>query len=236
MAPITGHDGSVTFASGYTTYNFAWTITDGGASVETTPFQPPGDSITRSFAIADWSGEYRCRQVATVNTGLTLAGGYYAPRAHSFTLEMTAQDLLTTPFGANYNTRIAGLLSATGSYDCYLDNTVVLPQRGSSDTVTLTIDAGDTYTIPMIVREIGARVSTDGSDRHVTVTWESNGNFTETGTPIIGVGGAAVFIAEGGRQYSGNIIVTRIAISQTASRDIAEYTFGFVGNGDLTAA
>jgi len=236
MAAIAGHDGHVTFASGYTTNAHAWSITDGGASVDTTPFQPTGDWTTRALAIADWNGEYRCKQVATLATRLTAAGGSYDSNAHSFSLELSAQDLLTTPFGVDYQTRIAGLLGGTGSYDCYLDATATLPQRGDSDTITLTIDAGKTYGIPVVIREIEARVSTDGSDRHATITWESNGAITRAGTPLIGATGAATFLAVGGRTYTGDILITRIGISMAAARDIAEYAFGFAGNGDLTAA
>jgi len=237
MAAIDGIDGSVTFASGFVTNAHGWRINDGGDLTDTTPFGPTGNSRTRGFAIANWEGDYRCWQEATVSTGLTVAGGYYSTNAHAWSLEMTAEDLPTTPFGASYNTRMAGLLSASGSYDCYLDDTTALPNRGDTDTITLTIDAGMSYAIPIVIGNAEARVEAAGGDRHVTVNWESNGDFTETGAvPVVGVGGAAVFVAEGARQYSGDILIISVGIDMASTLDIAEFSFGFVGNGALTAA
>lgn len=236
MAAITGHDGNVVFAGGYVTNVHAWRITDNTGALDTTPFQPAGDSRTKAVAIGNWEGEYRCHQVATVVTDITATGGYYDTNAHSFSLEIVADDLITTPFGADYNTRISGLLSASGSYDCYIDDGVVLPTHGSTDTLTLTMALGASYSIPVLITSVESRVSADGSDRHLTINWESNGNFTETATPIIAATGAAEFTAEGGREYSGTILITRIGITMTAQRDAAEYTFGFVGNGDLAGA
>jgi len=237
MAGITGHDGSVTYAAGYTTNTHAWRVTDGGDTILTTPFAPAGDSVTRAAAISNWEGEYRTWQPGTVNTGLTMAGGYYVTNAHSYSLEITAEDLMTTPFGADYNTRISGLLSATGSYECYIDDTTTLPVRGTTDTITLTIDTGKSYEIPILIASVDVPVSADGGDRVLTVNWESSGNFTETGAvPLIASTGAAIFVAAGARQYSGTILVIRLGISQTATRDSAEWTIGFVGSGDNTAA
>ena len=146
---------------------------------------------------------------------------------------MTAEDLLTTPFAVNYNTRMAGLVSATGSYDCYVDSTTALPAHGSADVLTVDIDGTFSYSIPINVISAEPRVSADGADRHLTVSWESNGDFTEIGgAPVVGVSGNATFVAQGGRQYVGDIVIIRIGISMTAARDAAEFTFGFVGDGD----
>ena len=236
MAAITGHDGSVTFAAGYTDDTHAWRINDAGDVPIVTPFGPAGDAEVRVAGIGDWSGEYRCWQQSTVSTDLTLAGGFYSTNAHSYSIELICKDLLTTPFGADYNTRIGGLVSASGSYDCYLDGTTPLPNRGSSDTITLTVDAGQTYEIPIIISNVESRVSASGDDRHVVVSWESRGEITETTVPVIGITGAATFVADGARRYTGDILITRIGITLTYAREAAEWTFGFMGNGDLTAA
>jgi len=236
MAAITGHNGSVTFAAGYTDDAHAWRINDKNELPIVTPFAPAGDAEVRVAGIGDWDGEYRCWKQSTVSTDLTLAGGYYSTNAHSYSLELVCKDLLTTPFGADYNTRIGGLVSASGSYDCYLDGTTALPNSGNSDTITLTIAAGEKYEIPILIGNVEPRVSASGDDRHVVVSWESRGAITETAVPIIGVTGGAVFLAAGARQYSGAILVTRIGITMTYAREAAEYTIGFMGNGDLTAA
>ena len=54
--------------------------------------------------------------------------------------------------------------------------------------------------------------------------------------PVIGVTGAAAFVAEGARKYTGDILINRIGITMTYAREAAEFTFGFLGNGDLTSA
>ena len=236
MAAIAGNDGSVTFAAGYTDDAHAWRINNTGDLPIVTPFAPAGDAEVRVAGISDWDGEYRCWKQSTVSTDLTMAGGYYTTNAHSASIELVCKDLPTTPFGADYITRIAGLVSASGSYDCYLDSVTPLPTRGSSDTITLTVDAGETYEIPILIGNVESRVSASGDDRHVVVSWESRGAITETTVPVIGVSGAATFVAEGARKYTGNILVTRIGISLTFAREAAEYTIGFMGNGDLTAA
>ena len=236
MAAINGYEGSVTFAAGYTDSVHAWRIMDGGDMAIITPFAPPGNAVVRAAALGNWDGEYRCWKQSSISTGLTLAGGYYSTGAHSFTLSLTAEDLITTPFGANYNTRIAGLLSATGSYDCYLDDTTPLPSRGSSDTITLTVDAAETYVIPIIINTAEARVGAAGDDRHVTISWESRGEIVETGVPVVGVSGAAEFVAKGARKYNGNIVVLSVGISMTYAQEAAEYTIGFSGNGDPAGA
>ena len=236
MAAINGYEGSVTFASGYTTSAHAWRISDAGDVIDITPFAPAGNAVVRAAAIGDWSGEYRCWEQATADTDLTMAGGYYTTNAHSFSINLTRADLLTTPFGADYNTRIGGLLSGTGSYDCYLDDTTPLPSRGSTDTITLVIAAGSTYEIPIVIGNVESRVGASGDDRHVTVNWESRGEITETGVPSITAAGAGEFVAEGGRKFTGDILLTSIDITLTYAREAAEWTFGFAGNGDLTAA
>ena len=236
MAAITGHEGDVTFAAGHTTDVHAWRVNNFGDLPIVTPFAPAGDAEVRVAGIGDWDGEYRCWQPSTVSTDLTMAGGFYTTNAYSYTIELVCKDLLTTPFGVDYNTRIGGLVSASGSYDCYLDDTTPLPTRGSSDTITLTVDAGETYEIPIYVGTVEDRVAASGDDRHVVVNWESRGEITATTVPVIGVTGAAEFVAEGARKLTGNILITRIGISLTYAREAAEWTLGFMGNGDLTAA
>jgi len=236
MAEIAGNSGSVTYAAGYTTNAHAWRITDGGVVWDRTPFGPTGNARVRAFGVADWSGEYRCWLPGTLNTDLTLAGGFYSTNAHSYSITVTSEDLPTTPFGVDYVTRIAGLNEASGSYACYIDSGVALPQRGSTDTLTLTLDVGLTYSFNILVESVDVGVAADGGEREITVNFQSTGDITEGAVPIISTTGAATFVAQGARQYSGTILVTSIGISMTAERDAAEYTIGFVGDGDLVAA
>ena len=230
MAAIAGYNGTVVYGSGWVTNVHQWRVVNSTTAVDNTTFRPTGNSRTRRAAIGNWEGEYRCHQAVTVNTTVGILAGYVT-NVHSFSVNVVAEDLLTTVFGASWNTRISGLLSATGSYDCYVDDSVVLPVHGGADTLTLTIDAGLTLVLPVLIVSCEVRVGTDGSDRHVTMGWESDGDFAETGIPIIATTGPAEFIAEGGRQYSGDILVTGIDITGTAERDTAEWTITFVGNG-----
>ena len=235
MAAITGIDGSVTYAAGWVTNAHYFRIKESAIVRERTPFAPAGNARQRDTGLRSWEGEYRCWQAATVNTDLAAASGY-ATNAHAYSIELVADDLLTTPFGATFQQRIAGLIAASGSYDCYLDSVTPLPTAGDTDTLTLTIDAGLTFTIPTVIADAESRASSEGADRHVVITWSSSGAWVSAGVPIIGTSGAATFVAEGGREYSGTILVTRIGINLTAQREIAEWTFGFVGNGAGVAA
>lgn len=234
MAMIRGHDGTVTFAAGYTTLAHAWRATIGGETPDKTAFTPPGDARVVGAAINDWEGEYRCWQQGTVSTNLTLGAGFYSTNAHAYSIELVAEALPSTPFGANWNTYLSGLLAATGNYECYIDTVTVLPTRGNLENLTLTIDVGKTYVMPIVIGSVEARVSADGSDRHLTVNWASAGDIVETGVPTVGAAGAAELIADGGRKYTGNILITRIGINMTALKDVAEWTFGFKGNGICT--
>ncbi len=237
MAAIDGITGNVVFAAGYTTNVHMWNATDSANSIDTTPFAPAGNSRTRITGLGEWSGTYACWQPATISTTLTVAGALYVANAHAYSVNITAEDLPTTPFGVSYRTRIAGLLSADGSYDCWLDDTVALPTNGSTDTLTITSDAGDTLVVPIVVISANPRVSADGSDREVTINWESNGDFVEAGNfPVIAATGNAEFIAQGGREYVGTILITGISITHNAARDTGDWTFTWVGVGPNAAA
>ena len=235
MAAISGILGSVTFAAGWVTDAHYWRVKDSAAARERTPFAPTDNMRIRDTGLRSWEGEYRCWQPATVDTDLAALAGYDT-NVHAYSIELVADDLLTTPFAAAYQTRIAGLLGASGSYDCYLDSVTPLPQAGAADTLTLTIAAGMTFAIPIVVTDAEGRASAEGADRHVTITWVSAADWTPTAVPLIAATGAATFVAEGGRQYSGAILITRLGISMSAQREMAEWTFGFVGTGAQVAA
>ena len=242
MAAISGHNASVEFGDGYTTDAFAWAIETTSESVETTPFVAPKNSVTRTTGITQWSGTYRCRLQTTVWTNLATENVYYSANVHAFSFSLISTAIPTTPFAADTHTHAAGLMSASGDYTCYLDSSVPLPVSGDTDQLGMRIGAGITVIIPIVVIATSVGVSTDGSDRHVTVSWESNGDFSDD-RPVVGIIGDATFKATKETpdiptvpEYAGQILITKLAVSMRAARDAAEYTYTFVGSGDLTAS
>ena len=122
MATVNGIDGDVTYAAGYVDEVHRWSVSDSTPSLDTTPFGVNWRARPRG-AISDWSGEYSCWKSATINTDFATAGDFYSDdTVHSFSLSLTADDLINTPFGVSYNTRQVGLLSGTGSYIAYIDD------------------------------------------------------------------------------------------------------------------
>jgi len=237
MAVIDGETGSVTFASGYTTNAYAWTARPSTNILDITTFSPTGSYTMAAAGLKDWEGTYRCRKQATANTTLSAAGSAYDNNAFRFEVECTCNPLQTTTFSATYHSRIAGLLSARGSWTCYIDDTQALPEAGTSDTLTFTLDTGESYAIPLIVESVDVEVVADGSGRQLTCNFVNNGEITVSGgAPVAGETGSATFVAKTGREYSGNILITSVRIALDAAREEADFTFTWVGAGAATAA
>ncbi len=237
MAVISGSTGSVTFASGYTTKTYAWSARPRTDPIDTTTFSPSNSYTTAAAGILDWEGSYRCRQAATADTTLAASGGAYVSNPYRYEVEITCNALQTTAFTATYHTRIAGLLSARGSWSCYIDDTTPLPEAGTSDTLTFTLSSGITYQIPLIVTDVATDVVADGSGRQLVLSFVNNGAVTaDGGAPVAGTLGAATFVAHRGRQLSGNILITSVRIALDAARSEADFTISWVGAGPMTAA
>lgn len=109
----------------------------------------------------------------------TLAGGY-TTNVFQWEAELTAESLDTTPFNptGGWRTRIVGLLSMRGSYQCWIDDTTTLPVGGVAGAVALTADTGRTYSGNVIVTSARVGVAADGSQRVMTCSFESNGQIT----------------------------------------------------------
>ena len=237
---ITGHDGSVTFASGYVTNAHQFAIRIGGTIVETTPFAPTSDYRTRvTGALQRWAGSYRCWQ--TITAVSNVSGPAYCVFPIAYTLNLECEALDATSFTDTAVEYVAGLLTANGTYDCYIGDTTALPAAATVATGVFTVDTGKSWSIPLIIGdEISVTLAADGSSRIATIPWQSTGAVTPTGTvPAIAATGSATFKAATAvtdRTYTGTILITRITFSARADRTEGEYTIEFVGTGACTPA
>ncbi len=234
---IAGHDGSVTFASGYVANAHQWAARVGGTIIDTTPFTPTSDYRTRATgALQRWAGSYKCKQTITAATNI--AGPAYIAFPVAYTLNLECEALDSTKFTDTAVTYIAGLLTANGTYDTYVGDTTALPAAATTATGVFTVDTGKSWSIPLIIGdEITVTIAADGSSRIATIPWQSTGVVTPTGVvPTIAATGAATFVSYTGRQYSGTILITRITFSARADRSEGEYTIEFVGSGACTPA
>lgn len=236
MAIITGHDGSVTFASGFATSVKAWAMRVAAGIIDTTPFEPTSDYSTASAGIQRWDGSYTCVHPATVASTVAASSGTpYLYNPYRYNVELTCNPLDATAFTAAAASHVAGLLSARGSVDCYIDDTSPMLAAGQSATILFTLSTGVTYSIPAIVESVNYDVSADGSARTATLSVVNSGAVTAAGSPPVpGVTGAATFTADTGRELAGTILVTSVRVTKSASREDGEIVIGFVGSGAVT--
>ena len=237
MAVITGLTGNVTLVGGFVTSVYRWTARPSAGLLDNTAFSPASSYRASGAGLLDWEGTYSCRKKAAVTTTLSAAGAAYDNNAHKFECEIACEALPATVFTATYHARQAGLLSARATWSCWVDDTQALPPAGTSDTLTFTLAGADDYAIPMIVTETPIEISAVGGVRLIQITGENNGAVVPGGTsPIAGVLGAATFVAVAGRQYSGDILITRVRISLSADREEGDFEFDWVGAGTATPA
>ena len=237
MAAISGETGSVTYALGYVTNAYAWTARPSAGIIDTTTFSPTNSYTMAAAGILDWEGSYRCRMSSVVATTLSAAGAAYDDNPYRFDVELTCEPLDITAFTATDRARIAGLLSARGSWQCWIDDTQPLVVAGTADTLTFTILGATTYSIPLIVESVDVEVAADGSGRNLTCNFVNSADVTSTaGLPLPGTTGAATFVANAGRQLTGNILVTSVQIALDAAREEADYTISWVGAAAATPA
>ena len=238
MAAISGITGSVTYASGFVTGAYAWSARTIGQILDITTFSPTSDYTMADAGLLDWQGSYRCRAISTADTTVSLdSGAGYVTNAFAYNVNIACEALPTTPFTAVYATRMAGLLSASGTLECYCDSTTALSPGGTEGTLTFTFASGVTATIPLIAEAYDIGVSVDGSQRHVRMNFQNSANITSAGSPPLpATTGAATFVAVTGRQLAGSILVTGCRASKAADRTQGEYEITWVGAATCTPA
>jgi hypothetical protein len=236
MSAISGSTGNVTFANGFAVSPYQWEVRPSGLIVETTPFSPTADYVTRAGAnLKGWKGNYKCRQPVTATAAIS--GPAYLANPFEYTLKLLCKELETTAFGATWRSYVAGLKDAEGSYKVYVDSAVALPLPLTTATALFTVDTGLTYSIPIIIGdEITVGVAVDGSTRIATVPWKATGAPTITGGAEPGATGAATLQAYSGKTYAGTILVTAVNLTVNRDNSNSEWSLDFVGNGALTPA
>jgi len=240
--PISGSKGNVTFVSGFAQSPFSWEARIAGLVRETTPFQPTNGY--RTFASANlmgMKGSYKCRQ--TVNATAAITGPAYLANPFAFTLRMgcNAEQLHATKFGDTWRNYVSVnvLKFIEVDFQVYVEDTTALPLPLTVATGVFTIATGLSYSVPLIIcDDITIGVHVDGSSRMARIPWKATANPTLTGSPPEGgATGAATLIADsGGRQFSGNIVVTTAEIGVNRDQPDAEWNIGFLGLGAITAA
>ena len=108
---------------------------------------------------------------------VTYAAGYVT-NAFKWDIDISAETLPVTPFGATWVSRISGLFDWKGSYECYVDDTTVLPLAGTTGAATFVASGAKQYSGTIITTGIRAGVAADGSGRTITVSFDGNGACT----------------------------------------------------------
>jgi hypothetical protein len=237
---ISGVIGSVAFASGFTSGNFAWELRTSGLLIENTGFAPTGGYRTRVGGnLGGWKGSYRCRQ--PVNATAEVSGPTYLAFPFEFSIEATSnvEDHECTPFGATWRTYVTAnlLLDITGDYKVYVDDTNPAPAAEQTASAVFTIATGLSYSIPIITgEEITEGVAVDGKTPIITVPWKATGAPTIVGGLAGGATGSATFTAATGRTCAGTIVVAKAGIRCNRDASNSEWNVAFVGTGALTPA
>ena len=235
IAAISGHTGSITFAAGHVVQCYEWTLAPTVGMFETTGHSPASGYKTNAAGIPSWGGSYRCHEVPTAAT--TVAGFTYSSFVSAWEVRLSCDALPTTKFTDAWVTNIAGLYSASGSIDVWLEDTAAPPLAGVTEAgCVFTVGAGRTYTTDLITGDaLDIGISADGSRRNVRIPWVGTGACVAVGTvPDIADTGAATFSIDGTKQYAGTILSTGVTASFNADRTTGEFTVDFVGTGALT--
>ncbi len=245
MSAISGLKGSVTFAAGYTEIVDSWSAIITALQQDMTPLAPAGDhrQLFQTMDLPDETyvdilrsgmGNYTCKLAVpseAVSSGITYVGA-----AESWLLTSICGVRDITPLGADWRTFVTGLRDTSFESVHYLDDTAPLPPAGSKGTVTLTADTGDNYTIPAILSEVDAGVSTEDIMRRARLVGDAYAAATNNNLPLAGDAGNAVLVAETGRQYSGDIIVVGVTCSVNRQLSVGGLSVDFVFNGEIVRA
>ena len=118
------------------------------------------------------------------------AGSGYAAEVRSWNMSVTAEAIDTTNMAptSNFRTRIPGLKSGSGSFSCFVDDTVFdtifggLGDTSASLKLKVLSDLGtktDFITCPCVITDVSVTASTE-SAVEIECSFESNGAITVT--------------------------------------------------------
>lgn len=239
MASVSGLDGSVTFASGYTTDVDSWIMRVFSTPLDKTAFQPTDNhQVLCSDMVNGAEGRYTAKVCVTTDSDITDTGDLYDPYPHRWFYRSEMTPRMATAFGDSWHSWNTGLISTMFRMQTWLD-TAQAPPTVLSGTATLALDGTNSYEIPYRSTsiDIGVAVDDDGR-REALIEGQATGAITANLLPEAGTSGSAEFLLDsaGGAKYTTNIIVT--AVEMVVDRLVPEGQIAveFVVNNTLTGA
>ncbi len=169
MPALSGLNGTVTYAAGYTILAQGWQMMVAAAPQDLTPINPAGDhqQLMTSGLLLGAAGSYVCRLgVPATALGGGGVGAYDAyPEEWQFVNTCEAREV--TVLGATWRTYLSGLKTTGIQIVSYIEDTQVLPLAGTNRTATLQTDTGRFYTVPYVVLGHDSGVDAEDTERMV---------------------------------------------------------------------
>lgn len=253
MIAISGLNGSVTFASGYTDIVDSWNAFLSSTPQDLTPLSPEGSHVelfspdNAAGLLRGGEGTYTCKLEVpeTANISGTISGSDDLLNPESWALRSQCEARDITPLTAEWRTFVAGLKSNSVEATFYIDDTEPLIVSGATADFALVVEgtlAGEKHydNVKVNIHEVSCGVAADDIMRRTSIVGDVYGGsdnlIDAENLPLAGDSGAATFVAEGGRQYSGDILVTSVVCAVNRRESIGSIEVGFVFNGEVTAA
>ena len=192
-APISGHVGTITFASGYVANANAYTMDLSVTELDVTPFAPTARWKTYIPSIWGWNGTYSCYIDDT--TALKTAGTPDPSASATFTVNSTGTNTLAgsiqitgasknaavgTASNVTYNYRGDGQLTAAGSANIYTAGTLSIP---ATSVMTVTWHSGRTWAGSCFLTGISLSTGV-GQSARATLTVRGTGQPSIDGTVV----------------------------------------------------
>ena len=239
MAVLSGLDGTITFAAGYTILARGWTMSINAAPQDLTPINPTWDhqKLLNTALLQSAAGSYGCRLGVGTTALLNAGAGEYDTFPEEWTLTQTCEAREVTVLGAAWRTYVAGLKSTSFEMVSYVDGIQALPLANRADTAILTTDAGRFYTVPYVVIGQDSGVDVDDTQRRVVTSCAATDRPVATGgLPLTGDFGVATFFAGGtNRKYVCDILVTGVVVNVNRAVSVGSVGISFVANGVVQA-
>lgn len=182
--------------------------------------------------------------------GLTISSGGYAINVTEWDLTLECRVLNATVMGsaataANWKEFKGGLITASGSFTAYVDDTtdLAMPTTGADPTITLTLASGLSYAFAGHLTGGPIEVSPE-REQTVQYSFRNSGNVTTTGATLPTAAGSNLVIptpsslvlqSHSGLTFTGDAFWRRLTFRCPVDRKI-EQTVEAQGTGSLTVA
>lgn len=212
----------------------------------------PPVAASTAIGISAWTITLAARFPTTAAFGkcgnVTYANGYVVgPKAWSMAIACAVHE--STAFASTcptYASFVPGMISATGSYTCYIDSATSLAAAATSGNATfrLTDETTVDNTLACAINSIQkSAVVNVGAGNDVTYNFAANGNITAAGDSTLFPAGAlakpdtaeVVLRAAGSKTYTGDAFWSAVNISVPV-RGLIDVGMTLQGTGDLTIA